>query len=297
MCFMQDVHSFQPQRLAMPRNWRDDPTLTNSDMTIEVVRARGNTVERFPVHRTALTTGPGRSRYFGDVLKPEKSLGAGPPPAISMPLAPKGGQSVTVRITLDDRVVSLIPQFLDYVYSLPSFRLTTANVSGLRFLADLLKMPQLQDLTWNFIRNDMNRSNLVTYLAEASYYGDSQISSWVAYEFAENMADFDETSPILSAMAPNDFKEAVSLARMCRTCDPSHTARLVAAYCTAHIDSIDENIFRELTCSENIVIADRTIALKFMELEFLIMRRDSSTAPQDHLSCLQRRCVKALAEK
>ena len=279
---MQDHGQSRVEHNGMA-NWWQLPTASAppvpTTLKIQIIRSRSRTIDSYHVHESVVVSGPRKCGCFAHQLHC---------------MMVEDSDVKTILMELDDRAAMLFPQVLNYVYCSPKFQITTSTAVGLRFLAGHLKQPQLQDEAWKFIREDIKVAKLEYYLKDANYFQDKQTATWVAFECAHRIKQIEPSSPLLEDMAPDDFKQAINLTRLCRTGSPIHCSELVAAYCSYHIKNVDERLFKELTSPENLPMVSKKVAVRLMELEYQI-RQSSRDPSQEHLSSLQKRCVQALA--
>jgi hypothetical protein len=265
-------------------DWRSEAAIKSSDLVIRVTGSESDGTATYHVHELFIAYGDRKCAYFENLFQ---CMERSQDPSSSVRVLP---------ITLKERAAHLFPQFLDFVYLSPSFRITADNAVALRYLAESFKNAKLLEETWKFIRKDMQISNFEFYLLDAICFGDKQTATWVAYGCAEHVTLITPCSPILQLMLPDDFKRMISLVQLCKIGHSLHCSELVVAYFTYHAKVLDERWFREVTSSENLPVISTNAALNLMEAEFQIRRgifpKGDGSA---HLSGLQRRCIMALA--
>ena len=257
-----------------------------TDWTIQVACNEGIVSQSYRVHESVITSGrASRCGYFDKLFQNKAMI--------------RGSGTNTIPVQLERRAADLFPTFLDYLYCSPRFQVTTSNAMGLRHIAEVFKVPKMKDSTWKFIKKDMGLHNLEHYLRDAKHFGDSQTATWVAYECAKRITHLHPDSVVLRNLTPDDFKQAIFVARLSHKGTSDHWSELVAGYCSHNLKDLDERWFRNLTNEENLPGISRSAAMKLLEVEFFVLKKSSTgmsgIADSNYLSSLQRRCVQAMS--
>jgi len=135
---------------AGPRlDWRMEPEASLSDWTIRVKTGDDGRYATCNVHRTSLAFGDRHSGYFLTKFR-------------SGAFAENGSRETTFD-DLPGLASAAVPDFLDYVYGCADFELTTANATGLHYLANRLVCLSLCRDVEAFVEGDMTVETSVTY--------------------------------------------------------------------------------------------------------------------------------------
>jgi hypothetical protein len=261
-----------------PLSWRLDPSLSLSDWTVVIRSQDRQTDDEYHVHRNILAVGPSKSDYFGSLFRNSDRLAE--------------SESKTSYITLEDRAAKAFPSLLDFMYC-PNNQLmvTTDTAIALRYLAQYFGVRLLFKKVMEFLREDMNLTNIHTYISDSMLFQDEKVTSFAAEKCVAEIQEISTSSPLLDMMDPHFFLGIVSSPEI-DTCG-CHLSALVAAYCTKHKDELDEITFRRMTDKSRIPLIDRDAALVLLELESDISGSDHEEVSE--LTCLQNRCVKVVA--
>ena len=265
--------------------WRLDPDESLSDWTLEIEKQQSGVVDTYHVHKNMLAVGPCKGEYFCGLFRTQM----------------RESETNTSRIGLDDAAAEVVPTLLDFVYSpVHNLEITSESATALRYLAEYFGMKLLHRKVVTFCKNDMTMDNLHHYIDSAKLFCDAKMLSMATDMCIENIEDLDPSSELLKMLDPDLFYQIISSPEI-DTCSVScHISNVVAAYCKIHQGEMDEETFDKLTDRRFIPLVDKESALAFLELQACdgesATQEKDKTSSATTTSCLQKRCIKVLAQ-
>jgi hypothetical protein len=270
-------------------NWRMDPSESLSDWTLQIFNRSTKTFQIYHVHRVALAVGPRACGYFHDAFSSSN----------------KNNRNHVTRIPLIAQACRLIPLFLDYVYSQPSFLLHTNTAVGLAYLADYFGQPKLLAQVETFVSQDLKRDTLHRYYVDSVYYDQHRFLDDLVVNVCSkelpNMT-WSSASALLDELSCDylvQILEKISTSSMENSYDWS---TLVAGYCLIHQPELTLTVFEQLT--SRLTALDASTAMELLTLELAILEEEEEEEKllreqydgEDDSSSLQKRCIQVLAE-
>ena len=282
-------------------DWRQDPVESLSDWTIEIetVGAHSRSVlddedagsstvllSHYHVHKSVLAIGARKCEYFARLFLARHSF--------------VETRHSTSRIELHPLAAACFPQFLDYMYGVDGWNISTESATALHYLGQYFENRRLRWEAKQFWKRDMNFQNLGTYYAHATVFHDAKIIRSVVDACAQNMYKMSPDLSIMQTSTPQLWLDV--LRRDPNSCSQSQTtSTVVATFCSIHARVIDKATFEELTSSIHLPHIHVSVALTLMNLERQIasVAADpvvdlSSNNNNNSLSNLQERCVASL---
>lgn len=231
---------------ALP-SWRLNPAESLSDFMLTVLSVETGTATNFYVHKHMMAIGPRSSKYMGDVFTSEDAS--------------------NFQVTLDEKTSALIPEILDYIYC-PGHdvTMTTDNAVAVRQLAKMLKINPLEVQAAEFILEDMEVDNMVTYVSECNYFNDTEVMKAVVEKCTGNIESIPIDDRLWIVMEPELFLQILSSPHINRGVLSKHLSILLKEYLDLHQYEISADMFVTLTSESIIPIVDRTAALPLIEL-------------------------------
>lgn len=243
-----------------PLSWRMDPSHSLADWRLEIFNRSTKQFDTYHVHKVVLCVGPRACAYFTNAVHRD-----------------------THHIPLIAKACDLIPQFLDYVYQLPRFRLETNTVVGISFIAHFLQQPKLLQDTMEFVYQDLSSSNLHHYLCEATYYDQHELVDWILQLGSQEILSMErhELTAFLEELSLPQFIKVLDRVEPSRTETPLLSALLVD-FCIYHRHELSIEFLEE--CSPYIFLLTPETAVALLELT-LTLGDGQRTTLQD--KCLQ----------
>lgn len=263
-------------------SWRGDPDDNFSDWTIQVNINKDATnakIQFYHVHKFILAR---RSKYFKKLMK-ERSKEK----LSSLDLLPK--QS------------ALFPEFLDFIYSLPTFKATTEKALPLLRLAEKMQCPSMTSFMMDFIVHDMRPQDLDVpiYLYKAVFHmkfaydlkHDHVLSFAMNYcclHFSSMQEDF------LKNIQPPLFRMMINCGRLENNGDAFFIGGFVYLYFRLHPGALTWKFLLEATRIEIIPWMAQTTALGFLDL---IQSLDfNKIGDESELDAISKLCVRCFNE-
>jgi hypothetical protein len=169
------------------------------------------------------------------------------------------------------------------------------------YLAEYFLLPSLLKFLQTFIQKDLSlETSDKYYTAAGSYDNHTILLNLVAQTCAKDFERIAEASSLLRCMYPDFFLRVLSMASSRLTEEQqSGYSVVVAKYWMIHKQSLSRKIFYQLTSSELLPAVEVSVAWKLLEFEtdFIRMdKEDPDSKEESSLTCLQKRCIKALVE-
>ena len=264
-------------------SWRGDPENNFSDWTIQInvnKEATNAKIHFYHVHRFILAR---RSRYFKKEMK-EKSKEK----LSSLDLLPKQA--------------ARFPEFLDFIYALPTFRATTEKALPLLRLAERMQCPSMTSFMMDFIVQDIRPQDLdaPVYLYKAVFHmkyaydlkHDDVLSLTMNYcclHFASMQEDF------LKNIQPPLFRMLINCWRLENNGDTFFIGGFVCLYFRLHPGALTWKFLLEATRIAIIPWMAQTTALGFLDLiKSLDFNKIGDESELDAISKLCVRCYNEL---
>jgi menaquinone-dependent protoporphyrinogen IX oxidase len=281
-------------------SWRLDPEQSLSDWTLVIQKQDSLESKEYHVHKNILAVGPCKSDYFASLFRTQM----------------REAETSTSRIELEDLAADAVPNMLDFMYNPQHMLNVTSELAvSLRYLAQYFGIKLLHRRVMSFVKTDMNMSNVHLYIQSATMFHDAKMLSVASNLCIDNIGDLDVDSPLLPAIDPDFFYEIISSPEV-DTCSVScHVSTLVAAYSRIHQGDLNQETFDKLTDRRFIPLIDKESAMSLLELEAATTPTEestttdttrsagggatttsSSTPTTSSTTCLQKRCIKVLAQ-
>ena len=291
-------------------NWRNDPTQSYSDCTIEVAlksthdtlphmftRPSANPnapvpkskVRIYHVHRSVLAYGQRRSLYFVKLF--QKNYVQTNDDTDEEQLYRK------CRIYLSKDAAKVFPALLDYLYSMDadaSNFITSDNIIQLHFLSKILQISCLRSDTEKFYEKDMSIMNCYRYYTQAHALNGQKIMKAVTTMVINNLSKIKLHSELLTDYrALSLWKHVVQSKYRSNTVNESiQISTLIACFCKLHRRSIQKEDFIRLTDVRYMPVIHYQVASPLLE----ISKELRTTETTGTLNRLQTRCLDAFVQ-
>jgi hypothetical protein len=225
-------------------DWRSDPFLSNSDLTLNVYDGSGGGnggPTPYYAHTMLLAHGGRKSCLVEEQIRSQRRrAGAGggrgygvhrQDSSVSVGSMGIGGNVANADYKVDVHVPPLaarhVPQFLDYVYG-SSLRLTTSNAAPLRYLSNRFDCRGLhREVTSIFIPRDLTLTTAPRYASMADELCDYELRDKAVRYMAERFDDININA--LRYMVPRLMRRVLQCERLaCRDCE--RLSEIVAEY-------------------------------------------------------------------
>ena len=213
----------------MPLSWRMDPDESFSDWRMKVKHRHDGKIDTYHIHKHILAVGQYKCTFFAEIFLSHEHTNAS-----------KG----STLIELAEGPANLVPIVLDFIYS-PEHDLliTTRTASTLRFLSRVFGVWVLNKKVVEYVRKDMDLTNMLLYLEHAELYDDERITSIAIRKCATNIKEIDPESDLLRGIKPDFFGRVVASTEI-DTSASCHINILIAKYFTLH--ELDESLLGQL---------------------------------------------------
>ena len=249
--------------------WRMDPLESLSDFIIQIENEQSGAITTYHVHKHILAVGPRRSKYLDNLFHSKMETSA--------------------HFVFDENVAKCFPPLLDFIYSeYCDLQLTTENSILFRHLAKQFQIPSLMTKVTAFIEQDMQVSNMISYVTDISTYNDHPLRKLVQAKCATNIAQISEMDSLWIIMDPDLFYGTLSCPLIDREKTSPYLSILVKEFTSLHKHELDEDFFEKLTSPNILPIIDRQAALSLLEVCF-------SYGSPDVFVPLQERCANTMA--
>jgi hypothetical protein len=141
--------------------WRLDPSISLSDWIIKVFNKETRQPEPYYVHKNVLAVGPRKSEYFVRYFLSHENM---------------NGRAQSTDVWLERVAAEVIPNFLDYIYSVDSsLEISTASAVGLRHVAQFFGNRVLHQKVMHFIKADLTMENVGVYYQDSVVVDDAKV--------------------------------------------------------------------------------------------------------------------------
>ena len=262
-------------------SWRLDPEVSLSDWTLIIESEDLSESRDYYVHKNILAVGPCKSEYFASVFRTRMLE----------------SETSTSRITMENDAAKAIPYMLDFMYTQELQEITSELAVALRYLAQYFGIKLLHRNVVSFVKEDMSIANVHRYIESAKKFHDDKMLTLTMNICVDNIEHLNTSSDLLATVDPNFFYGIISSPDV-DTCSVScHISKLVASYCRIHQGELSEEMFVQLTDRRFIPLIDKESAIVLLELEAAIVATTyCSNKEKMTNTCLQRRCIKVLAQ-
>ncbi|GAX12494.1 hypothetical protein FisN_24Hu069 [Fistulifera solaris] len=260
--------------------WRDDPSESFSDWTIEIVSLQESKYSgTYHVHRIFLAHGPKRSDYFSTLIRSEDGF--------------HENQTNTSRIELDSLAAEAFPILLDYVYGF-GLELTTKTATALHHLGEYFGIEPLRLRSLEFCRKNMSLHNLHCFYCHAERLNDAPVLKLVTDYLRDKVRPshqiVERSKPQLWIEALGPDENGLEL----YFDDTDELSKVISKVCSSQSEeTLDAETFCKLT-EDQLFSVDFSVALDLCELA----DRYYENADEGVISRLlnfQDTCVRALA--
>jgi hypothetical protein len=249
-------------------SWRLDAAESLSDFILEIAVEKRDEIMSYHVHRHMLAVGSRKSIYMLGIFRTKTSR--------------------NFKVSLDERAASFVPSLLDYIYCHNcSINVTSENAMSLRQLGKIFKVIPLVVKVAEFILEDLNSSNMSTYVEESSFFRDTKVTELIVYRCAESLQTIGVRDPLWAVMEPELFLRVLQSPFIHRRTLSTHLSILVTEYITLHQYELSLDVFTSLTSEDIIPLVDREAALPLIEL--------CEKYNSDKCKKLQERCAHTMA--
>ena len=242
---------------AAPLSWRDDPDLSLSDWTITVKEDRTGVCVDYNVHKALIATGTRKSEYYVRLFTGSGAAG----------LAENSSRSSTLE--LQKSAAEAFPDFLDFVYT-GTLKIGTGTAVALLHLASYLLNRALYDEVITYMQTALKGKNAKTiaphFLQEAHNYAlekpGNACTQVCANAFLEAEPGYClELEPSLYLRVV----QAIPRSRSHNDCES--LSRHLANYCQVYSESINQELFAQLTSNMPVVAPDAALPLLGLALD------------------------------
>jgi hypothetical protein len=263
-------------------SWRGDPEDNFSDWTVQVNVNKGTATAKvnfYNVHRLPLAR---RSRYFKEDTKERTK------------------EKLSI-LALTPKESSLFPDFLDFIYDLPSFKATTDRALPLLKLAEKLQCPSMVTGMMNFILEDMrphdfdapvNLYKAVFHLKYAYDIGHEDVLSSAMIYCCLNFSSMQED--FLKNIEPPLFRLLINCEHLESNGNSFFIGGFICLYFRFHPGVLTWDFLLEATRLEIVPWLSKSTALGFLELIKSLDFND--IADENELDSISKLCVRCYNE-
>jgi hypothetical protein len=249
--------------------WRMDPLESFSDFIIQIQNKQSGEMSVYHVHRQILAFGKRRSKHLDSIFC--------------------SSTVCSTHFVLDSKVVDYFPLVLDFLYCHDyELELTTENALAYRSIANTFQVTSLMAEATHFIEQDIQLSNMPTYVAEVDEYKDYKLRKLIQVRCAESIGQISEMDSLWILMDPDLFWGTVSCPLVDRDKTSPYLSILVKEYTSLHMHEMNEAMFGDLTSPSILPTIDRQAALPLLEICF-------SYGSPKAFQPLQERCAHTIA--
>ncbi|CAJ1951822.1 unnamed protein product [Cylindrotheca closterium] len=251
------------------RIWRMDPIDSLADFILQI-RDKGNgKSSTYHVHKHRLACGRRKSAHLDSLFKQHSTSSA--------------------HFLFCSKSCDVFPSVLDFMYCDDSeLGFTTTSVVVYRWIGYELKIKALVAATTRFIHEDMQVSNMTSYVSDMENYGNLGMRKIMAEKCASKIEHISELDSLWILMDPDLFRDTVSCTLIDRTKTSQHLSILIAEYTALHKHEMSKAMFGNLTSSTILPKIAREAALPLLEICF------SYGSPVE-FEGLQKRCALTMA--
>ena len=255
-------------------SWRQNPSESFSDWTIEVVQTETQEKERFHVHRRVLAVGPKRSEYFARIFKKKNT----------------SNKSV---LNLGKLEYSVFPMMLDYMYAGVNLHLNTTRAYALYSLAENVEVSSILQSVTEFYEKIMTKDNIIHFITLGRGFCDKTLLEAAIGKCAEELRSIDQTvsAKLEPAILLRILQKLKTLPRNYK-CSSSHLSELVAECVRSNIYSLTHESLRLLTEKDLLPHIEAVAAVKILAAENKLCRRGD--VPKFENTSLHERCVSSI---
>lgn len=270
LCDDHPLYSSESKSLS----WRMDPDYAFSDWTIKVNHRNGNKMDVYHAHRHMLAIGQYRSNFFAEAFLSGDH---------------KRTKKGTTIIELAKEPAALVPEILDFIYD-PQHDLdiTTTSALAIRFLARVFGVWMLNKVVMEFVQKDINLSNMLLYIDQATTYDDDKVITLAVHKCAMAIKGIDSDSELLKGLQPDFFGRVIASPHIDKTVS-CHINILIAKFFT--LNGMQEAQLAELMKVIPMKEIDSESALQLLE----VMSAIASNGP-GAFGDIRRRCGTVLVE-
>lgn len=299
--------------------WRGDPAETFSDWTIEIVSksVAGTTeegeddkkevpkeeganfvkedVQTYHVHRAILAYGPRKSEYFVKLYRNSGNFWE--------------FKTRTSRIEMEPLAAKAFPRLLDYLYKYSDkLDVDIETATALNFMGEYFEMMTLCSQSEAFCQSHICFENVVIFYEHSLIFHNETVLGIVLKYLASNITNLCPDSPILHQLRAEHLNGIFDLADSEKPHISDHLSKLLASFGAFGAQTLDVDVFRDISNEGKMPSVAARVALQLCELEDTILQDASGTvssgAPESDykeaqvldLSSLQKRCGTSLAE-
>jgi BTB/POZ domain len=241
----------------------------------------------YNVHKNILAVGPRRSEYFVRLFENDGTFSE--------------SQDNTSRIELHELATKAFPDFLDYIYyqaTKETALFTTENATALYTLAKYFDVRRLRHAAKKFCTADMKDSpeTAGAYYADAKILQADGILEAATKYFMRNVIwlVIQEDSPFLHSTDVQFWIDLMEEKKKGpRTGWNGAVSKHIAAFCRIH--SVSPEVFQQLTHRHYLKFVDPKAAVELLHLERQLVADNQYNHGDGELSCLQKRCVRAIS--
>lgn len=259
-------------------NWRTDHTKNFSDWRIDILVVsrtdHTTTLQRsYHVHRNILVV---ESEHFQRLFEN------------SPPHYPESSSSNISTIELVEEGAAAFEDLLDYMYRPSESHFTTNNAVAMHHFGEYFGMKRLRYVARQFWKKDMNANNIATYYRHAGIFLDDKVMHAVKRLCCSVPFLIEAGSSGLLLDVPDPQLWFFLLKHFNGTCSIPMSA-FVTEYCDRH--PVDAGLFMQMTTKALLPEIFFDVAQQLVELEKKILGNHVD------LTCLQHRCIMALAKE
>lgn len=251
------------------RIWRMDPLDSLSDFILQIRDKGTGKGNLYHVHKHKLACGPRKSSHLDSLFKERSTSSA--------------------HFFFCSKSCDVFPSVLDFMYCDDTeLKFTTTNVVIYRWIGYELKIKSLVAATTRFILEDMQVSNMTSYVSDMEVHGHLGMRKIMSEKCASKIEHISELDSLWILMDPELFQDTVSCQVIDRAKTSQHLSILIAEYTTLHKHEMTKAMLGNLTSSAILPKIAREAALPLLEICF------SYGSPVE-FEGLQKRCALTMA--
>lgn len=229
--------------------WRMDPLESLSDFILQIQNKESGETSTYHVHRHIIACGPRRSKHLHEVFHSSDQSSA--------------------HFVLGGRATEVFTCMLDHIYCHDyELAFTTENVMVYRNIGKKFQIDSLIFKTTRFIHEDMQVSNMTTYITAIDTHKDQNLRKLVKAKCAENIELISVLDSLWILMDPDLFFGTISCPLIDREKTSPYLSILVKEYTSLHMHEMSEGTFLKLTSPNILPTIDRRAALPLLEICF-----------------------------
>ena len=279
-------------------SWRMDPTLSHSDWTIEIAAFKSTpndssaaysgsstndetkvilSTAKYCVHKAMLSVGSRKSTYFERLFQ-NKNL--------------REHETRTSYIELEEIAAKAFPVFLDYLYGNELAIDSLVNAVALDHLSQYFGVSCLQTRMQQYWDYETVTEAYGSYFQQAKIVRDETIIQMIVKKVVQNIEKIGSTSKLLRV---SDVQFWLDVLNENRGKPMNPRLSFILARFMVNQQQLHAETFRTMTDKDILPVVGWKASIFLLQLEKKLLFQDGESIPTE-LTCLQERCVDALAK-